>query len=181
MSLVLLSQLAGHLINSDMRTPRPTGPMAASTAARVNFPSDFDYTDPQKMFGARGVGALVVDGRGVASGLLHSAEDPKFFILPGRETLLIGRFADPKGAGDAIRRFLEESRLARQARTDGAGGFLAERGAGDLVHARAYNNLFTVWSGPSWDAIEQLQTAARIRAVPAKNRQTQPEWLDDFI
>jgi hypothetical protein len=186
MLLILLPQLAGHFVNARMRARAVSSESRITIAAPVTLAPDFDYRDAQKLFGKRSTGILVVDGRATASGLLHPTDNPKLFILPGGETLLVGRFASSSQANDAVTQYLMESRLVERARADGAGGFIAERGPADFVYARAYGDLFTAWSGPSSDAIEQLRIAANVqtssRSVSPRDTEAEKaEWLDDII
>ena len=198
-ALIVVPQLIGHAIDAFMqgrslstsdRRPQATEP-AAKTGGSPNLSSmGFDYSDPQKLFGDRGAGTLVVDGRAAASGLLHPAADPKFFVLPTSETLLIGRFATQTHAEQAVATYLKETRIADRARQDSDGGYLAHRGPADVVYARAYGNIFTAWTGSSESAIEQLQIASGIRSanssspnstsiVQAKTRST--DWTDSAL
>src|SRR4030095_4286743 len=110
-ALILLPQLIGHIINSSMQSRVSTviaesrqSPSIPSTASPS--PAEFDYSDPQKLFGDKASGTLVVDGRATASGLLHTASDPKYFVLPSSETLLIGRFPTPERAEQAVSAYL---------------------------------------------------------------------------
>ena len=189
MSLILLPQLAGHLLNAymDVSAYPPTSSPSKSPSMRwpENASLDFDYADPGKLFGARSAGLLVVDGRATASGLLRSAQNPKFYVLSGGETLLIGRFASPPQAHNAVATFLRQARLADRARTDDAGGFGVERGPADFVYVRAFGDLFTAWSGPTPGAIAQLRIAAGFHApqgeVPGRAEALRTEWLDAAI
>jgi hypothetical protein len=191
MALIVLPQLAGHLINARMRSQAPTvtGSSKETTESHVdqeNQARDLDYSNAQEFFGKRSPGLLVVDGRAAASGLLHLADNPKFFVLPGGETLLIGRFQDANQANRAVTQFWQESRLAGRARTDAEGGIIVERGPSDFVYARAYGNVFTAWSGPSPDAIEQLQIATGVQTSSHSGFQNsgqvpKAEWLDDVL
>ena len=172
-ALIIVPQLIGHTIDAFMQGPMSTTderPQASEPAAKAGGspnPSSmgFDYSDPQKLFGDRGAGTLVVDGRATASGLLHPAADPKFFVLPTSETLLIGRFATQTHAEQAVATYLKETRIADRARQDSDGGYLAHRGPADVVYARAYGNIFTAWTGSSESAIEQLQLKTGIKGV----------------
>jgi hypothetical protein len=133
MLLILLPQLAGHFVNARMRARAVSSESRVPIAAPVTLAPDFDYRDAQKLFGKRSTGILVVDGRATASGLLHPTDNPKLFILPGGETLLVGRFASSSQANDAVTQYLMESRLVERARAHGAGGFIAECGPADFV------------------------------------------------
>ena len=197
-ALILLPQLIGHSINAFMQSrvstvsteSRPTSDPAAATPP-TSSPSlaEFDYSDTQKLFGDKASGTLVVDGRATASGLLHTASDPKYFVLPSSETLLIGRFPTPERAEQAVSAYLKEAGIADRARQDSVGGYLAQRGLSDIVYARAYGNIFTVWSGPSEDAIEKLQHAAGLKgsgAMPANSGDAQTniarqDWTDTAL
>jgi hypothetical protein len=193
-ALILFPQLIGHIINSSMQSRVSTviaesrqSPSIPSTASPS--PAEFDYSDPQKLFGDKASGTLVVDGRATASGLLHTASDPKYFVLPSSETLLIGRFPTPERAEQAVSAYLKEARIADRARQDSVGGYLAQRGPSDIVYARAYGNIFTVWTGPNEKTIEQLQVDTGIKSSramlldpgDAQTRTAGQDWTDSAL
>ena len=169
MGFILLPQLIGHAINAYMAErmerlapePEPLSNGAVKPSAVIsNLAANLDYSDPEKLFASKSAGVIAVDGRSVASGLLHGAKDPKFFLLPDGSTLLIGRFPTLAAAQNAVQQFLREARLTDRVRADGNGGYSGQRNPNDQVYVRAYDELFTVWSGPSDAAIEELQLAA---------------------
>lgn len=184
MALVLLPQAIGHSLNAYMAPPGTAPNNADNSSPRSPATERIDYSDEQKLFRAKAAGVIAIDGRAAASGILHGADQPKYFVLPSGETLLIGRFANTADARNAIDRFLAEARLSAHGRSDGAGGFSAQRGANDYVYARAYGNLFTVWSGPSPAAIAELQTlagftgSAPIDGARGGGRAEAPDWLN---
>lgn len=184
MALVLLPQLIGHSLNAYMTQPA-TAPANKTASASLAAAGEIDYRNPQKLFGAKAAGVIAIDGRATASGILHPADQPKYYVLPGGETLLIGRFASPADARNAIERFLAEARLRDHGRSDGDGGFSAQRGANDIVYARAYGDLFTVWSGPSPAAISELQALAGFTGaannVKLNQSADQPDWLNTSL
>lgn len=182
MALVLLPQLIGHSLNAYMAQPR-TPPDSATHSAAPPATDQIDYSDGQKLFGAKAAGVIAIDGRAAASGILHPADQPKYYVLPSDETLLIGRFASAADAQNAIGRFLAEAKLRDHGRTDDAGGFSAQRGANDFVYARAYATLFTVWSGPTESAITELQAVAGFTGAAADQMMSSPganqtDWLN---
>ncbi len=177
MALVLLPQLIGHSLNVYMTRPG-TAPDNKTHSATPPATDQIDYSDGQKLFGAKAAGVIAIDGRAVASGILHPADQPQFFILPGGETLLIGRFASAAEAQNAIGRFLAEAKLRDHGRSDGTGGFSIQRGTNDFVYARAYGNLFTVWSGPSQAAIVELQALTGFNGARTEGRAEEPDWLN---
>ena len=184
MALILMPQFIGHLANAYMKTIHSPARSPAPERLPKGLASDVDYSDAPSLFGPR-PGIISVDGRSVASGLLHEADNPKYFVFPEGETVLIGRLKDTATANEAITRFLKVSGLIDRAHKDNDGGFTAERSPKDVVYARAYDNLFTVWSAASLRAIEQLQGAAAHGRFSAPQRENassmEEEWLDRMI
>jgi len=153
-ALVVLPQCVGHLWLA-LHTPQHPAPQLTAQAPTPQVPIDEQHPgDTPTPFGPDVDPRLVVDARGTFAAIGSPAESAQFAILPGGDTVLLGRFVSAAQAEKAWVNYLRATGLGQLGGTgDSHRGYAVTRPAGDRAYVLATGPMLGVWTGASDEAI----------------------------
>jgi hypothetical protein len=162
--LVVVPQFAGNLVLSlsSLRADAPRRE-ALSKLATDPDPAARDAA-AQLLFGPDAGSASTTDARAIFGDAFSQAEDARFAILPGGETVLLARFGAYSAAENAWVTYLRVTGLNQlEGQGDSQRGLLVTRPNGEKVYALHFQNSVGVWTGPDDASIRKRMAAGGFR------------------